>query len=156
MTEAAIEIGPASVDDAPDILEIQKLAFESEARLYDDWSLPPLVQTLESLLGDFRHWRYLKASLGDRIVGAGRARMTGDVCEIGRLSVHPDCQGHGIGRALLRAAEQLFPNAQRYELFTGIKSVPNLRLYERAGYARAGMRRLNARVEFVVLEKRAR
>ena len=30
------------------ILELQKLAYQSEARLYEDWTLPPLTQTLGS------------------------------------------------------------------------------------------------------------
>ena len=35
------------------ILALQKLAYESEARLYDDWKLPPLTQTLDSLQAEF-------------------------------------------------------------------------------------------------------
>lgn len=36
-------------EDAAAILALQKLAYQSEARLYDDYSLPPLTQTLPEM-----------------------------------------------------------------------------------------------------------
>lgn len=40
---------PATVADAPEILALQRLAYQAEARLYADWSIPPLTQTLAEL-----------------------------------------------------------------------------------------------------------
>lgn len=42
-------ITAASPADAAAILALQKLAYQSEARLYNDFSIPPLLQTLEEL-----------------------------------------------------------------------------------------------------------
>jgi hypothetical protein len=42
----AVSILPAVLDDAPAILELQRNAYRSEAVLYNDWSIPPLTQTL--------------------------------------------------------------------------------------------------------------
>lgn len=40
---------PATLADAPEILALQRLAYQAEARLYADWSIPPLTQTLAEL-----------------------------------------------------------------------------------------------------------
>jgi len=85
-----VTIRMASKEDAGTILALQKLAYRSEAERYNDWSIPPLVQTIESLLEEFAGSVVLKAMLDDRLVGSVRARLNGDTCEIGRLVVHPD------------------------------------------------------------------
>jgi hypothetical protein len=43
----------ASVEDAQEILALQRLAYQSEAEIYDDYSIPPLTQTLEAIRADF-------------------------------------------------------------------------------------------------------
>ena len=45
-------IGQASVKDAAEILALQKLAYRSEAEIYDDYTIPPLTQTLEEMRTD--------------------------------------------------------------------------------------------------------
>lgn len=37
----------ASLEDAKEILELQKLAYVSEAEIYNDYSIPPMMQTLD-------------------------------------------------------------------------------------------------------------
>ncbi len=51
--DLTIYIHDATESDAAKILEIQKLAFRGQAVLYDDFTLPPLTQTLEELIQDF-------------------------------------------------------------------------------------------------------
>jgi hypothetical protein len=48
-----MEIEKATVFDAEEILTLQKLAYQSEAEIYNDFNIPPLVQTLESIEKDF-------------------------------------------------------------------------------------------------------
>jgi len=47
-------IEKATVSDAEELLALQKLAYRSEAEIYDDFSIPPLVQSLESMEEDLR------------------------------------------------------------------------------------------------------
>ena len=77
----------ASLDDSPAILELQKLAYQSEARLYDDWTLPPLTQTLEDLREEIAASVTLKATEAGTLVGSVRAREANGLCQIGRLVV---------------------------------------------------------------------
>lgn len=144
----------ASLDDAEAILELQKRAYESEARLYDDWTLPPLMQTLSGLRDEFATSVVLKAMEGARLVGSVRAREAEGVCQIGRLIVEPQLHGRGIGTVLMRRIESQFPQSRGFELFTGSRSVGNLRLYERLGYRRSREQVLSPAVTLVFLEKR--
>lgn len=148
-----ITICRVELKDAEDILALQKLAYQSEARLYNDWSLPPLRQSLESLLEEFGESVALKAVSNGRIVGSVRARAALEVCAIGRLVVHPDFQGQGIGSQLLKSIEAEFPEASKYELFTGSRSEANIRLYHCHGYTISHAQQLSPTVVLVFLEK---
>jgi GNAT superfamily N-acetyltransferase len=143
----------ATPEDTPAILELQKLAYQSEARLYDDWSLPPLTQTLESLREEFPRSVVLKAMQGARLVASVRAREADGVCHVGRLIVQPDLQGRGLGTALMRRVEAEFAQTHRFELFTGHLSTGNIRLYERLGYVRSREKVLSPAVTLVFMEK---
>jgi ribosomal protein S18 acetylase RimI-like enzyme len=143
----------ATLEDSEDILTVQKLAFAAEARLYGKKSVQPLWQTLLSMQDDMLHQVVLKAMSGTRIVGSVRAKLCGETCEVAKLSTHPDFQRRGIGTALLHAIENHFPEAARFELFTGEKSASNLRLYERLGYQRLFTREFSPSLSFVHMRK---
>ena len=149
-----VTISTASPADAEAILALQKLAYQSEAKLYNDWTLAPLTQSMDSMLGDFASSVVLKATLGDRLVGSVRARMNGDTCAIARLFVHPDLQRRGIGSQLLRSIEDRFKDAARFELFTGSRSEGNIRLYQRHGYSITRTQTVSPTLSLVVLEKK--
>ena len=151
---SAIEIARASAADAAALHELQRLAYRSEAELYDDWTIPPLVEPLAATERALVEMHVLKATQGGRIVGAVRGRIDGDTCHVGRLMVHPDFQGRGIGSQLMRALECASPQVQRFELFTGERSARNLQVYSRLGYRELRRATLSARVTLVYLEKR--
>jgi len=129
-----LEITAAGIEDAEQILVLQKLAFQSEAEIYNDFNLSPLKQTLEELKADFKSKLFLKAVMDGRIVGSVRASLEDGVLRIGRLVVHPTYQNLGIGRKLMRAVEAEFPSAGDYEVFTGHKSKRNIFFYKQLGY----------------------
>ncbi|MFZ1568578.1 MAG: GNAT family N-acetyltransferase [Thiolinea sp.] len=150
-----VSISHATPEDAEDILALQKLAYQSEAVLYNDWSIPPLTQTIESLREEFPSLVILKATFGERIVGSVRAKVAGDTCAIGRLIVLPEFQGKGIGSRLLQTIERSCNNVAKFELFTGSKSESNIRLYQRAGYRITKTQVLSPSVSITILEKTA-
>ena len=150
-----MNIATAEINDLPIILTLQKLAYQSEAQLVNDFSIPPLTQTLESITDDFNSGIILKAALPSKpneIVGSVRGRVVGSTLFIGRLIAHPSFQGQGIGTALLSRIESLYPD-KRYELFTSDRSSRNLSLYMKIGYREFKREPLNESVYFVFLEK---
>ena len=148
-----LNITRASISDAPEILELQKIAYQQEAILYDDWTIPPLTQTLLQIQETFANTIFLKAVSEGRIVGSVRALLDAGTCKIGRLIVHPDFQRMGIGSMLMEEIEAHFPNATRFELFTGTKSVNNIRLYQKLGYAEFHQQDISQNVRIVFMEK---
>jgi N-acetylglutamate synthase-like GNAT family acetyltransferase len=152
--QANVAIERAEVADAPAILTLQKRAYQSEAALYQDDVLPPLVQTVEEMQRDLRAQVVLKATLADQIVGSVRARQQGTTCLIGRLIVEPGLQNRGLGTRLLQAIEEVFDGAERFELFTGHKSERNLTFYQKRGYTRFKTVQVHEGLALVYLEKR--
>jgi len=150
-----VRIERAAFEDLAEILALQKLAYQIEAALHETFDLPPLTQTQARIEADFKDQVFLKASSGGRIVGSVRARLAGGTCHIGRLIVHPDIQGRGLGTRLMREIERLFPEAERYELFTGHKSARNLALYQRLGYRPCREQVVSPKLRLIFLEKRS-
>jgi hypothetical protein len=54
----------------------------------------------------------------------------------------------------MKSLEKAFPEADRFELFTGNKSMNNIRLYERLGYEAYREEDLSLDVRLVFMEKR--
>ncbi len=148
-----MEIVSATPDDAPAILALQRLAYQSEAALYDDYTIPPLTETLDDLRAEFGRQVILKAVIDDEIVGSVRGKEQQETCRIGRLIVLPGRQGQGVGTAMMREIERRFPAVSRFEVFTGHKSDRNIRLYERLGYRIQRRQVVSDKLTLVFLDK---
>ena len=135
------------------ILELQYLAYQSEARLFNDQNIPPLKQTIEDIVNEFEKGTVLKATdENGTIIGSVRACAENGSAYISKLMVHPHKQGCGIGTQLLSAIEKEYPGC-RYELYTSTKSIGNIRLYERLGYRIFKQVAVTDELQFVYLEK---
>jgi GNAT superfamily N-acetyltransferase len=128
------------VEDAGELLTLQRAAYVTEAQAHDDPCLPPLLETLAEVRADLRSDATTVLGIRDhgRLVATVRVRhdpADPSTAEIARLAVAPDRQGEGLGTRLLAAAEQHVPaETTVLALFTGEYSHGNLRLYERHGY----------------------
>ena len=149
-----IEVFPAEFDDLKAILALQYIAYQSEAKLVNNPSIPPLRETLDDIEAQYREGTvFLKAADSEGvIIGSVRGREENGTLYIGKLIVHPEQQGKGIGSLLLREMETHCP-LPRYELFTSDKSVRNISLYERLGYMRFEERQIAPDLRFIYLEK---
>lgn len=128
-----MKISRATIADAEEILALQKLAYQSEAARYNDYSISPLNQTLEEIIRQFKDHVFLKAAVEGKIIGTVRAFEESATCYIGRLAVHPAMQNRGTGTALMIEIEKYY-KPKRFELFVGSKSVNNIHLYRKLGY----------------------
>ena len=145
-------IQKAEEADLNEILILQKLAYQSEAELNNDFNIPPLSQTLDEIRVEFGRALFLKVMEGERIIGSVRAHEEDGTCHIGRLIVHPEYQNRGIGSRLLRDVESRF-DCKRFELFTSDRSERNLYLYKKFGYREFKRLPLNEKTTLVFLEK---
>ena len=87
-----------------------------------------------------------------RIIGSVRAHAQNGTAYIGKLMVHPDYRGCGLGSTLLSEIER-YCSGLRYELFTSTRSTDNIRLYRKAGYEIFDQRAVDDKLVFVYLEK---
>jgi ribosomal protein S18 acetylase RimI-like enzyme len=148
-----VKIEKAEREDLNEVLELQYLAYQSEAALFGTNDIPPLRQTLDEVVKEYNVGIILKmVDENGIIIGSVRAKENNDTVYIGKLMVHPDYRGNGFGTKLLSEIEHLFPN-KRYELFTSTRSVDNIRLYQKSGYKIFSERIENDELTFVYMEK---
>jgi ribosomal protein S18 acetylase RimI-like enzyme len=166
----------ADKSDAPELLALQKIAYQSEAELYGDDSLPALQQTLEDLESDFERRPareamilgergateysdeadrvyFLKAVVNGKIIGSIRGFEVEGSVYLSRLMVHPYFRRRGIGRRLLAEIEKGFPQAQRFEAKTGHQSKRNHYQLTRMGYSQFKTEPLNPSITWFYFEK---
>ena len=154
---------PADIADA---VAVQHRAFERVARwlgLSDSSLLAPIAESVtdvERLVMD-TGVIVLVARLGEEaaaaIVGTvrGAPRDDGSV-EIGRLAVDDGLENRGVGRALMLAIEDEFPDTGRFLLFTGKEATGPIHLYESLGYRTVGEEEFRPGLFLVWMEKRRR
>jgi ribosomal protein S18 acetylase RimI-like enzyme len=145
-SSTAIRIGGRA--DLREVLSLQRAAFTRVAREFglraDE--LPPLTETLEDLeqLAD-EGSRFFLATVDEHPAGTVRARVRPDsIVEVGRLGVDDAYERRGLGSALMRYLEDSYPDADRFELFTGADAAAPLALYARLGYSEFSRQDLGA------------
>ncbi|GAA5052362.1 ribosomal protein S18 acetylase RimI-like enzyme [Thermocatellispora tengchongensis] len=153
-----IVIREAAAGDAGEILTVQRAAYVTEAQLYGDPFIPPLVESAEQIRKTIEDGAaVLVATEGSRIVGSVRGQVSGTTCLVGRLVVAPDAQGRGIGGALLAALHERVEEREAgvavFDLFTGHLSAGNLRLYRRHGYRETGRERVHDHLTLVHMRR---
>jgi ribosomal protein S18 acetylase RimI-like enzyme len=136
-----IVVRVASPEELLEVLRVQRAGFRRVARRFGfgDDDMPPLREGIEELAALQAAGTRTFVALCDtppfRIVGTVRAALRDDdVVEIGRLAVDDGFERRGIASALMGALEAAYPEASRFELFTGSEAADALALYDRIGY----------------------
>ncbi|MCK5811418.1 MAG: GNAT family N-acetyltransferase [Clostridiales bacterium] len=129
-----ITIRDAKIEDIDTILEIQKKAFQFQAKKYNDYKMPPMVETFDNLKDELEKHIVLVAVKDNQIVGSIRLEKNGFEAEIRRLSVDDDWQGNGIGHMLMDVVELQDQSIKRLWLLTGAKSYRSINMYKKFGY----------------------
>ena len=120
-------IGPLGVDDAGELLTIQRAAYVGESMVYDQF-LPPLRETLDEVA---RCWRattsWCSGARRARLVGAVRVMPTGEVAR---------CASCPTSRARASAPRCCAPRSRPAARGCSPASAAtgNLRLYEKHGF----------------------
>lgn len=121
--------------DLPEILALQRLAFECEAQALNDWTIQPMTETLEELRQEFFAGPVLKICEPEngRIIASIRAHEENGTLHLAKLVVHPDFRRRGLASLLLREIQTRVPH-RRIELFTRADNAGNVALYLAAGF----------------------
>lgn len=145
-------ITKACLEDLQEILQLQYLAYQSEAALFGSNDIPPLKQTIDEVIEEYHKGVILKLVADNKIIGSIRAWETEGTVHVGKLMVHPDYRHCGYGTKLLNEIESYF-SQKRFVLFTSTRSINNLRMYQRMSYKEFERKSITAELEFVFLEK---
>ena len=151
-----MKLEKVEVSDLSEILALQHLAYQSEARLFSSQDIPPLRQTLEDLTEEYQKsgaqfWKVLDQG---KIIGSVRTEKNQGTVYIGKLMVDPVYQKRGIGSQMMKRVEQMY-QGYRLELFTSSRSICNIRLYEKLGYQKCRDQKINDELTLVFMEKKA-
>ena len=142
----------ATVEDLQEILDLQHLAFKSEAELLKNFDIPPMTQDYDGIKEEFDRGIFLKVVDEGVIVGSIRGFIEDGTGVIRKAIVHPDYRNRGIGTKLLYKMEKEL-NTKRYVLFTSNKSVTNLALCEVLGYQIFKKEQITDNLTYIYLEK---
>jgi len=138
----------------PEILQLQKLAFKSEADLWGNCPIKPMLQTLQELEEEFAKSVVFKLmdEQNNKIIGSIRAREENNRIYVAKLMVHPDCQNKGLGTLLLKTIDEFYKD-KSFELCTSCRSEKNLHVYRKNGYREFKREKVSEEFEFVFLQK---
>lgn len=148
------EISSADEEDLEQILKLQIECYQTEAELHNEYNIPPLKQTYESIIEEYKQQTlFLKGVIKGQLIASVRGHIKDETAHIGRLIVKKEFQNNKFGQSLLKEIETRFNNCNRYELFTGFKSKKNLNLYQKMGYIEFKRQFINDNLTLVYLEK---
>ena len=132
---APVLIRRADPSEAEMVAAIVRAAFATVAEEIGI-DIPPLHESADDVRATFAAGDVTLVAVIDGIaVGTvrGDTLPSGDIM-VRRLAVLPTHRGHGIAHSLMVALEDAYPDAQRFELFTGATASGPLKLYESLGY----------------------
>ena len=149
-----MRIEKARFEDLYAILQLQYLAYQSEADLFGTRDIPPLKQTIDEVIEEYNNGIILKMVDDNNVIlGSVRAKEVKGTVYIGKLMIHPDYRCKGYGSRMLKEIEECYPG-KRYELFTSTRSADNIQLYQKNGYKEFRQEPVTEELIFVYMEKR--
>ena len=127
-----IRIRQATESDFDTILKVQKAAFDEYATVYEvsAWT----KETLDSIQEDAKEKRILAAEVDGVVVGSVRFWNVAGVCVIRLLSVTPDYQKRGVGKALMQGIERVMTDVHKFYACTMLRTPRNIQFFSSLGY----------------------
>lgn len=129
-----LKIEHALETDLDEVLLLQKICFEVDISLFNDFTIEPVKSTKEEIIDEFKNKTILKVVYKDKIIGSVRGHIEKNICQITKLIVHPDFENIGIGKKLIESIENEFNKCESYEMFTRKESYKNVKIYKSIGY----------------------
>jgi ribosomal protein S18 acetylase RimI-like enzyme len=119
-------------ETAASVLAVQLPAYKVEAELIGYGDLPPLNDTVSSLMAcGETFFGYFE---DEKLAGAISYKKDGNTVDIHRMIVHPAFFRRGIAQALLRHVLELEEEAEIFVVATGAENKPAGSLYLKNGF----------------------
>jgi 8-oxo-dGTP pyrophosphatase MutT (NUDIX family)/GNAT superfamily N-acetyltransferase len=126
------QINLDEVMECAEVLDLQRKSYRVEADLIGTDEIPPLKETFQELqdCGETFIGCYIEGVLA----GAVSFKKEGEMLDIHRMMIHPDCFRRGIARKLIAQLEQI--GYSEMIVSTGAANTPAVKLYEKLGFVR--------------------
>ena len=135
--DQAWQIREAKPEDSGGLKSCMELAYASYKERMGGVRLPPMDVDYASEIKDYPVW---VVDSGGSIVGGLIMSFENDEASLANIAVIPECQGQGIGRALMRFAEIKARDRRFAELHlaTHVSLYENISLYRHLGWEETG------------------
>ncbi len=149
-----MKIETATVEDVPELLELQYKAFRPVAESVNWLDAPNLTESVEHALGEFPKYTTLKMLSDDgKIIGSVRGRVEDGSLYIGRLMILPEYQKKGYGRILLHEIQSVLPHHRAW-LDTCGELPKTVAFYERDGFRKFATKYFKNGHTWISMEKK--
>jgi ribosomal protein S18 acetylase RimI-like enzyme len=130
-------------DVALEILDVSLTSYKIEAKILEVDNFPPLLEKVEDITSSTNEFvgSYVDSTLAG-IIELG----CGDEVEICRLVVLPGFFQQGVASKLL---SEILSLGKRYIVTTASKNLPAVKLYEKHGFRKTGVRQITPELELV-------
>lgn len=126
--------------DFEELFALQIASFKQLLEKYQDYDNSPGAEKFEVALQWFRRsgMDYYFICLFERHIGAIRIYRAGTLCKLNQIFILPEFQKKGYAQQAILLAEDLYPDARRWELDTIEQEASLCHLYEKMGYIKTG------------------
>lgn len=150
-----IRIARTNMEEAQELLNIQKQAFQSDLEKYRDFATNPAAESLISFIQRILISQHYTIFIDEEIAGSIDIRkISEDHYLLNQLCLNPKWQNRGFGSKIMKMMEEMFPNVTIWSLKTQKDNARNRHFYEKAGYFFIGEQRMTHQLSLVEHEKR--
>ncbi|PFB85100.1 GNAT family N-acetyltransferase [Bacillus anthracis] len=153
-----ITLENATENDAVALFQMQIDSFTPLLNKYKDYETSPANESIEKMILRINNPsnNFYKIIFDSNLVGAiciSKKELPYKFW-ISPMFIHPNNQGKGIAQQVLFLIEEMFPEAQCFELATILEEERNCFLYEKMGYKRTEVtKKLNDKTTLVYYKK---
>ena len=127
------------VEEAQDILAVQKEAFREDLERYKDHKTNPANEPIEKLIYKINKNHHYTILIDDIIIGGAEVRLDSeDECYINRIFLSPEYQDSGFGSQIMIFLETEYPSVKKWTLSTPHLNYRNHHFYEKFGFKKVG------------------
>lgn len=151
-THMIIRLNLKDVENARKVLDVQLNSYRVEARLISFDGIPPLKDSVESLIQcDEIFYGYF---IDDVLAGIISYKVIENVLDIHRVAVHPQFFRRGIADRLIGFVEEVENDIEKIVVSTGKENIPAVSLYLKKGYIKTGDVEISKGIYITEFEKK--